>query len=370
MASNPMKRKARTNFILGMLVMTLILGAVIALLVIMLMNVNEEKRLEEEQNPIVSVFTLNEDVLSGQIITTDMIETTPVRKTTVPSNAIGDISIITNYSLTDGEGNQLFTKYVTQNEGKRNEVKVPALMIKIEDKEYNVFLENEEDYYYRENNQESGEKIYLKLSSVPLMAKVDMNANTVITTELISKADDLVQDDVRRQEYNTVIMPTDLTTGDYVDIRLLLPTGQDYIVTAKKEIEVPFIGESDSLNTMWIKLTEEEILFLDCAIIDNFAIEGSKLYATKYTDPGLQEKAIVTYPPNIETMNLLQKDPNVLQKAKQEIINRYNSVGGVDFRNNDINSLVDMENVPDGLTQSITNSQTTRQEYLESIYGE
>ena len=360
MASNPMQRKAKINFILGMLVTTLILGVIIAFLVIMLMNVNEEKELEEKENPVVSVYTLKHDVISGQVITTDMIDTALVRKTTVPSNAINDISLITNYSLVDEEGNKLITQY---DDGEA------VLVIEIEEKKYKVFMGNEEEYYYYKDNKESGEKIYLKLSSVPLVAKIDMNANTIITTEFLSKGDNLVQNNVRKQQYNTVVMPADLTTGDYIDIRLLLPTGQDYIVTAKKEVEIPVIGVGESADTMCLNLTEEEILFLDCAIVDNFSIEGSRLYAIKYTDPGLQEKAIVTYPPNIETMNLLKINPNVLEKAKQELINRYNSVSGVDFRNNDINSLVDTDNVPDGLNQSTINMQTTRQEYLDAMSG-
>ena len=44
MATNPMQRKARNSFLLGMLVMLLILGIVIALLFMQLMNkVKKEK---------------------------------------------------------------------------------------------------------------------------------------------------------------------------------------------------------------------------------------------------------------------------------------------------------------------------------------
>ena len=62
-----------------------------------------------------------------------------------------------------------------------------------------------------------------------------MKANTLITTDLISKSDNMVQDDVRKQEYNVVVMPVDLATGDYIDIRLMLPNGQDFIVVSKKK---------------------------------------------------------------------------------------------------------------------------------------
>ncbi len=33
-------------------------------------------------------------------------------------------------------------------------------------------------------------------------------------------------------------MPMDLVTGDYIDIRLMLPNGQDFIVVSKKEVTI------------------------------------------------------------------------------------------------------------------------------------
>ena len=46
MATNPMQRKARNSFLLGMLVMVLISGVVIAFLFIQLMNKNKKDLLE------------------------------------------------------------------------------------------------------------------------------------------------------------------------------------------------------------------------------------------------------------------------------------------------------------------------------------
>ena len=45
MATNPMQRKARNSFLLGMLVMVLISGVVIAFLFIQLMNKNKKEAL-------------------------------------------------------------------------------------------------------------------------------------------------------------------------------------------------------------------------------------------------------------------------------------------------------------------------------------
>lgn len=229
MATNPMQRKARNSFLLGMLVMLLISGIIIALLFMQLLNKIKEDN--EELANSVKAYVLNQDVSSGQVITTDMLTLQTVNKTLVPSNATSDISVIENYALQDKEGNDVYTK--TRNNQ-------PSLYITIDGNEYQVQQEEETDnYYYTRNN----EKQYLELNSVPLVAKVNMKANTLITTELLSKSDNIVQDDVRKQEYNMLVLPMDLATGDYIDIRLMLPTGQDYIVVSKKKLKYQSLVE-------------------------------------------------------------------------------------------------------------------------------
>lgn len=361
MATNPMQRKARNSFLLGMLVMLLISGVVIALLFMQLLSKMQEDK--EELANSVKAYVLNQDVRSGQVITTDMLTLQTVNKTLVPSNATSDISVIENYALQDKEGNDIYTKY------RNNE---PSLYITIDNTEYQVQQEEETDnYYYTRNN----EKQYLELNSVPLVAKVDMNANTLITTELLSKSDNVVQDDVRKQEYNMIVLPMDLVTGDYIDIRLMLPSGQDYIVVSKKEVEIPVIGGVDSEDTIWVNLSEDEILHLSCAIIDAYQITGAKLYATKYTEAGMQNAATPTYPINESTSRLLESDPNIVERAMQEIRARYSNNNSSTLRNEYINNVISNQgdqtqtNLQTNMEESITNSQNSRKEYLDSLSG-
>lgn len=362
MATNPMQRKARNSFLLGMLVMLLISGMVIALLFMQLLNRIQADN--EELANSVNAYVLNQDVRSGQVITTDMLTLQTVDKTLVPSNATSDISMIENYALQDKEGNDIYTKYDRDNN--------PKLYITIDNTEYEVEQEEETDnYYYTRGN----EKQYLELNSVPLVAKVDMNKNTLITTELLSKSDNVVQDDVRKQEYNMIVLPMDLATGDYIDIRLMLPSGQDYIVVSKKEVEIPVIGGVDSEDTIWVNLSEDEILHLSCAIIDAYQITGAKLYATKYTEAGMQNAATPTYPINESTSRLLESDPNIVDRAMQEIRARYSENNSATLRNEYINSEINNQgdqrqtNLQTNMEESITNSQNSRKEYLDSLSG-
>ena len=363
MATNPMQRKARNSFLLGMLVMLLIAGVIIAFLFMQLMN--KTKKEQEELKASVKAYVLNQDVSSGQVITTDMLTIQTVNRNLVPSNATSDLSIIENYALQDKEGNDIYTKYDKNNQAK--------LYITKNNTEYEVQKEEETDNYYITKNNE---KEYIELNTVPLVAKVTMKKNTLITKELINKSDNMVQDDVRRQEYYMLVLPTDLQTGDYIDVRVMFPNGQDYIVVSKKEVEIPNIAGVDSEDTIWINLSEDEILHMSCAIVDAYQVKGSKIYVTKYTEPGMQEAATPTYPINESTSKLLQNDPNILEKAMNGILERYSNNGASDLRNNYINSAINSQgeqaqsNLETNMTESITNSKNTRKEYLESLAGD
>ena len=357
MATNPMQRKARNSFLLGMLVMLIIAGLIMAFFVMQYINLSNEQK--ELQANMVKVYALNQDVKSGQVITTDMLTPITVDRRVVPSNATGesDLSVIENYALQDKEGNQITTQYSNGN---------AIMYITIDNNRYQVGQEENTGNFYIERN---GQREYLELDSVPIIAKVNMNANTLITTDLISRGDSVVQDDVRKQEYNVVILPIDLTTGDYIDIRLMLPNGQDFIVVSKKEVEIPVVGETDSLDTIWVNLSEDEILHMSSAIVDAAKINGAKLYATKYTEPGMQNAATPTYVVSAESSALLQSDPNILESAMEAIRNRYNVALRNDYINNVINSNAEQadSNLQTNMEESITKSLETRQDYLDSL---
>lgn len=121
-----------------------------------------------------------------------------------------------------------------------------------------------------------------KGSVVGQAAKFNISANVPITSDMIS--DQILSADVRQQELNTVLMPSDLNEGEYVDVRIMYPNGTDYIVLAQKQVD------KISSQTMWINVTEDERLLLNGAMVDSFLRQGTKLYATKYADPQSQIK--------------------------------------------------------------------------------
>lgn len=114
------------------------------------------------------------------------------------------------------------------------------------------------------------------------VAKFNIPASIPITSSMI--AEEILSADIREQEINTVLMPSDLVSGDYVDIRIMYPNGTDYIVLAQKQVG------TISGDTMWLTLAEDERLILNGAMVDSYLHEGTKLYATKYADPEAQVK--------------------------------------------------------------------------------
>ena len=106
MATNPMQRKARNSFLLGMLVMLLISGIIIGLLFMQLMN--KMKKEQEDKANSVTAYVLNQDVKAGQTVTDDMLTKQTVNKALVPTNATSNLSVINNYALKDKEGNALY----------------------------------------------------------------------------------------------------------------------------------------------------------------------------------------------------------------------------------------------------------------------
>lgn len=300
MATNPMQKKARNSFILGILVTVVIMGIIVALLLMQLMKLKNEE--EEREARLVSVYALNASVKSG-----DSIDSSMLTKVTTDSSA-----------------------------SPKNAVSMGALT---------------------ENT----------------VAKIDLSAGTIITDTMITESDDAITSDLRLQEYNMIKLATQITSDDYIDIRLRMPSGLDYIVVSKKRVEIPQIDGVDSVNTIWIKLTEEETLTMSSAIVEAYKMDGAVLYTTKYVEPGTQTKATPTYVPSASTVNLITQNPNVVEQAKQAIYQRYNNYtsvrNNIDAEVSNVNADDATDNVNSGVADEITSAQEQRQSYLDALAG-
>lgn len=364
MATNPLERKAKNSFLLGVILTVIIAGAVIAFLVLKIKDYSD-KEAQAKAN-LVKVNVLTSDVKSGQTITSDMFKQQEVDKNTVPSNAFGsDIgSILTNYSLTDKAGNEITTEY------KNNEA---TLYITKNGRKEELKQEDNTGNYY---TGDGDNKEYVELTESPLVAKIDLYKNSVVTLEMIAKSDEQTTNDLRKVEYNMLVLPTELTDGDYVDIRLSLPSGQDYIVVSKKSVTVPEVAGAPLSDTIDMNLSEDEIIAMNNAIVEAYKIDGATLRAVTYTEAGVQDKATPTYIPSADVMELINRNPNIVQTARDALVRRYNGDNGDNGSKvrNAVNSAVNnSQSAADGINskvdESVTNSKENRKKYLDSLSG-
>ena len=124
----------------------------------------------------------------------------------------------------------------------------------------------------------------------------------------------------------------------------------------EKEIE----RKLESLNS--------EILWL------RVRVEGSTLKVVTYTEAGVQDAATPTYVPTGDVMQLINSDPNIIQKAKNALVQRY--MANQESVRTPINSAINgsgedgQENLKTKVEESITNSKENRKKYLDSLGGD
>ncbi len=353
MAMNPMQRKARQSFFIGIIVALLIAAAPIVLLYMQTKDLNE--KIAESKKLLTNVYVLSRDVKSGQAVTADMFKMVPATKAGVPANATGDIvTTLSSYALCDKAGNEVGT----DDNGN--------LYILDKGKKVELVKEENSDNYYRKDS-DINNKTYVELSEKPLIAKIDLRANTIITTKYLARSNELTTNDTRTQSYSRIVLPADLSTGDFIDIRYKLPDGRDYIVLSKKEVDIPAYNGTYSPDTINLTMREDELLVLASAIVDAYRTEGSELYAIKYVEPGNQTAATTTYTVSQVIWDLINSDPNILTEARTGLENRYRSLK----TRNEIQSKItsDESAVVTGVQESITKTKEERQKYLDSLSG-
>lgn len=372
MAVNPMQRKARNSFILGMIVTILLSILVIAVMYVLIIKKQEAKIKDyEARYKTQNIYVLSQSVKSGQILTADMFTTRPVLLANIPSDYADIIATIEARSLTTTDGKTIYTDSEDINGDGQNEIyyyvmigeKERAKIYKIDEKGQEIvapYLTVEENgAYYKENNENKK----ITISSSAVVSKVNLGANTVVTASMITRSEERSTNDLRKAEYNVIALPVELMTDDYVDIRFRLPNGQNYIVVSKKKVTIPMANGEYLADTVQMNLTEKEMLMMSSAIVENAKIDGSMIYATTYTEAGMQKKAVVTYYPSEEIQKMILSNPNIVG----------NSIEGIKARREEVTSALNAygndENVVSKVEESINATQEERKNWLQSLTG-
>ncbi len=316
MAVNPMQRRARNSFLLGFLLALIIMVCVVVILLAKIRSLNEAKELLESKQRKVLVAT--SDLKSGDEVTMDSFKMETVQTTMDTTQIVSS----DDFEFMDENG-EIIEKY-------------------------------------DQNGNPMTKKVVMK---------IDVPANSMVTKDMIVEDGEQTKDDQRIQEYNMIILPSELRNGEYVDIRIRFPKGQDYIILAKKKII------QCTSDTIWIKLSEEEILSLGNAIVESYTAEGTKLYATTYSEPGMQNAATPTYAVSEAVLNLINSDPNIREEARTALWNRYNSQGQSSQRVGQIDAMLSAYEdgrasaVESGIEEEITSLKNAREEFVQELDG-
>lgn len=142
-------------------------------------------------------------------------------------------------------------------------------------------------------------------------ARVGIRAGTILTKDMA--AEGAVPEGLREHEFGCIYLSSNLGDGDTVDVRLMFPNGENYIVLSKKELHGVTLG----LNNCFLWMDEKEALLMSSAVVDAYLHSGAVLYTAKYIEAALQEESVPTYIPNRDVMELIQANPNILAEAKE-----------------------------------------------------
>lgn len=151
------------------------------------------------------------------------------------------------------------------------------------------------------------------------VVRVNLDANTILTSNLILEKDNSVTDDLRKQDYEHITLNKNLKQSNYVDIRFKKNDGTDFIVASKKQVL------DTQGNMILLNITEEERQYINNATVAS-SLSGGNLYTTIYVDPENQPKAAVTYQLNFNIKSLIDKNPKIVKEAEQDIIKRNQAI--------------------------------------------
>ena len=194
-----------------------------------------------------------------------------------------------------------------------------------------------------------------------IMARIDLEPGTILTRSMIIQGERIGHDE-RLVEFNMFTLPIDIHVGDYIDVRLTLPTGQDLVVVSRQRV-IALEHE-----TVTLQLTEQEILMLNNAIVESYVIRASNLHIVRYVEPGLQTAATPTYQPSPAVRDLITANPNIVAEARQNFAQRYSEPLRTWIDNAYGNYAGEaMRNIEAGIAEQQQRARDARQQFLMGI---
>lgn len=139
--------------------------------------------------------------------------------------------------------------------------------------------------------------------------KIAITPGTPLTTDMFMKEE--LSDTLRDVDIYLDWWSSGIEVGNYIDLRIRYPMGEDFIVIPHKRVMA--LGA----NTMKLYLDEVDQYRYIGATLDYFLNKdkGTVIYATKYVEPGIQEEAKAFYAVPSQIKSMMDADPNITDKT-------------------------------------------------------
>lgn len=148
--------------------------------------------------------------------------------------------------------------------------------------------------------------------------KLDIAKGSILTSDMIM--DDKLDDSMRLYDIVTDENPIGIKPGTYVDIRISMPYGEDFIAMSHKRVH------SVTGGVLKLAVNENDIHSYNSMLVDKILYKGTRIYAVEYVEPGVQTSATNYYPISSNVLAIAEKDPNLLEAVRQDMIARRTQV--------------------------------------------
>ena len=140
--------------------------------------------------------------------------------------------------------------------------------------------------------------------------KISLAKGAALSTDILYEGVEIA-DDERRVELRELELPQNLRENEFVDIRIVFPDGEDYLVIGHKRVYHMIRDDEGGVSALQMRFLEEELLRYQAACVDTKTYQDTRLYAVRYTGE-FQPAAQVYYPVNRAVFRLLQWNPNIV----------------------------------------------------------
>lgn len=112
-------------------------------------------------------------------------------------------------------------------------------------------------------------------------------------------------------------IPVGTKVGDYVDVRVVLPGGEEFVVFPHKRVNARYE------NAVKMKFDEADLWLYTSMMVDRALYKpvGFKVYCTKYVDPGAHDKTVAYFPVRKEVVDIMNISGNLTDKQKARMWN-------------------------------------------------